>query len=104
MGIETVNERLKKMEAVVNDVRPQKAPDRWHVGIDLGTANIVVTVTDEAGEPLAAFMEWAEVVRDGVVVDYIGAVDIVRRLVKKANEKLGITIDRAATGGCDGLR
>lgn len=97
MGIETVNERLKKMEAVVNDVRPQKAPDRWHVGIDLGTANIVVTVTDEAGEPLAAFMEWAEVVRDGVVVDYIGAVDIVRRLVKKAGEKLGITIDRAIT-------
>lgn len=97
MDIETVNQRLKTMEAIVNDTRPVKAPERWHVGIDLGTADIVVTVTDEAGEPLAAFMEWAEVVRDGVVVDYIGAVEIVRRLVQKANQKLNISIDKAIT-------
>jgi len=96
-GMETVNVRLKKMEAVVNDVRPEKPPQKWHAGIDLGTANIVLTVTDADGEPVAAFMEWAEVVRDGVVVDYIGAVDIVRRLLQKASEKLGITIERAIT-------
>ena len=97
MGIETINQRLKRMEAIVNDMQPAKAPERWHVGIDLGTADIVVTVTDETGEPLAVFMEWAEVVRDGVVLDYIGATNIVRRLIKKASEKLNISIDRAIT-------
>ncbi len=97
MAPEVINRRLKKMAAIVNKTDAVPAPARWHAGVDLGTANIVLTVTDESGQPLAVFMEWAEVVRDGVVVDYIGAVDIVRRLVQKANEKLGIQIDRAIT-------
>ncbi len=97
MHLEIINQRLNKMGAMVNDLRPVKAPDKWHVGIDLGTADIVVTVTDENGEPLAVFMEWAEVVRDGVVLDYIGAIDIVRRLLQKAEQKLGIHIEKAIT-------
>ncbi len=95
MKLELVNKRLQKIERLVNDATPVAAPDNWHVGIDLGTANIVVTVTDELGEPLAAFMEWAEVVRDGVVIDYIGAIDIVKKLVKQANQKLQIEITSA---------
>ena len=31
--------------------------------------------------------KWAEVVRDGVVVDYVGAVDIVRRLIARAQAR-----------------
>ena len=46
---------------------------------------------------MAAFLEWAEVVRDGVVVDFIGAADIVRRLVKKAEKRLGRELTQAAT-------
>ena len=45
-------------------------------------------VLDAAGLPVACFLEWAEVVRDGVVVDYAGAVDIVRRLVAQAQERV----------------
>ncbi len=95
--METINRRLSKMAAMVNDERPSAAPPQWHAGIDLGTADIVLTVTDEAGEPLAVFMEWAEVVRDGVVLDYMGAVDIVRRLVQRAQRKLAVEIERAIT-------
>ncbi len=95
--MQTINERLLKIEKIINDASPAKVPAHWHVGIDLGTADIVLLVTDEQGEPLAAFMEWAEVVRDGVVVDYIGAVDIVKRLVQQAERKLGIEIKKAVT-------
>ncbi|WP_457565458.1 ethanolamine utilization protein EutJ [Caldithrix abyssi] len=95
--MQRINERLNKLEEMVNDDSPQKASGPWHVGIDLGTADIVLVVTDEEGEPLAAFMEWAEVVRDGIVVDYIGAVDIVKRLVRQAEQKLGIEIKQAIT-------
>jgi ethanolamine utilization protein EutJ len=46
------------------------------VGIDLGTADIVVMVLNATASPRPVFLEWAEVVQDGVVVDYAGAVDI----------------------------
>ncbi len=95
--MQIINERLKRLEQLVNDSTPSPYKGAFHVGVDLGTANIVVTVTDEYGEPLSAFMEWAEVVRDGVVVDYIGAVDIVKRLVQQAAEKLQIEITSAIT-------
>lgn len=67
------------------------------VGIDLGTADVVLMVLDAAGEPVAAFLEWAEVVRDGVVVDYPGAIDITRNLVEKARRRTGLEITHAAT-------
>ena len=68
-----------------------------HVGVDLGTADVVVMVLKESGEPVAAFLEWAEVVRDGVVVDFIGAADIVCRLMDKARKRLGADLTTAAT-------
>ena len=68
-----------------------------HAGIDLGTADVVLMVLNAKGEPVAAFLEWAEVVRDGVVVDFIGAVDIVSHLLEKAARRLGSEISRAAT-------
>ncbi len=69
----------------------------FHVGIDLGTADIVLVVLDENGQPVACFLEWAEVVRDGVVFDFIGAVDILQRLIDKAQARLGVEISRSAT-------
>ncbi len=66
------------------------------VGVDLGTANVVVAVLDERGEPLAAALESARVVRDGLVVDYLGAVRIIRRLVADLEERLDRKLARAA--------
>lgn len=92
-----VNRRLQRIEDIVNDDSPQKVSSKIHVGVDLGTADIMVLATDEHGEPLAAFMEWAEVVRDGIVLDYWGATQIVKRLVRRIEQKLSIRIQQAIT-------
>jgi Ethanolamine utilization protein, possible chaperonin len=49
-----------------------------YVGVDLGTAYLVLVVLDAKGMPLAGEYQFASVVRDGLVVDYIGAVDRLR--------------------------
>jgi ethanolamine utilization protein EutJ len=70
---------------------------RLRVGVDLGTANVVVAVVDETGQPVAGALKPAQVVRDGLVVDYIGAINIVRSLVEKLRATLGAELLIAAT-------
>lgn len=70
---------------------------RLRVGVDLGTANVVVAVVNEEYEPVAGAIQPAHVVRDGLVVDYVGAVDIVRRLVDGLRGKVGAELAMAAT-------
>lgn len=66
------------------------------VGIDLGTSSIVIAVVDEAGLPVYGALEYAKAVRDGLVVDYIGAVTITCRLKAEAEAALGCSLTRAA--------
>lgn len=94
---EKIDARLKEIERIVNDDQPVSATGAFRVGIDLGTSDIVLLVTDAQGWPVAAFLEWAEVVRDGVVLDYWGAIEIVRRLLQRAEQKLNINIKSAVT-------
>ncbi|MFZ5945693.1 MAG: ethanolamine utilization protein EutJ [Bacillota bacterium] len=61
-------------------------------GVDLGTAYIVLAVVDEDGNPVAGAMRFAQVVKDGLVVDYIGAIDIVRTLKKQIEDQLGVEL------------
>jgi ethanolamine utilization protein EutJ len=68
------------------------------VGVDLGTANIVLTVVDGDGRPRAIRSRAAQVVRDGLVVDFIGAADIVRELKSEAEAELGFPLTAAASG------
>jgi ethanolamine utilization protein EutJ len=70
---------------------------RLRVGIDLGTAYVVVMVTDEDGHPLVGVSRPASVVRDGVVVDFAGAVGLVRDLVGEVEDRLGVGLETAAT-------
>ncbi len=95
--VEAVNEQLNKVAKIVNDDSPQPYRGTCKVGVDLGTADIQTVVLDAANEPLACFMDWADVVRDGVVVDYIGACRIVKEQLRRANQRLGITIEQATT-------
>ncbi|MCM3691890.1 ethanolamine utilization protein EutJ [Neobacillus niacini] len=67
------------------------------VGVDLGTSNIVIVVLDKNDQPVTGAMESAKVVRDGIVVDFIGAVKIVSRLKLKLEQRLGIKLEEAAT-------
>lgn len=62
---------------------------RLFTGVDLGTAYIVLAVIDETGVPVAGAMRFAQVVRDGLVVDYMGAIDIVKSLKQEIEGKLG---------------
>ena len=45
---------------------------------------------------MACALEFAQVVRDGLVVDYVGATQIVRRLVGQLQERLGRELEDAA--------
>ena len=68
------------------------------VGVDLGTAYTVLVVLDEAGNPLAGEYQFAQVVRDGLVVDYFGAVTLLHELKQRIETRLGRQLTRAASG------
>jgi ethanolamine utilization protein EutJ len=67
------------------------------VGVDLGTAYLVMLVLDEQNNPLAGSYEFAQVVRDGLVVDFIGAVDRLKAMKLSLEERLGFALTHAAT-------
>lgn len=68
----------------------------YYTGVDLGTACVVIAVLDENKRPVAGAYRYADVVKDGMVVDYIGAVRIVRELKEEIEEKLGSELLYAA--------
>jgi len=68
-----------------------------HVGVDLGTAYTVVMALDHQMQPVAGAYQFAQVVRDGVVVDFIGAVDLLKRLKAQVEAKLGVELTSAAS-------
>ncbi len=71
---------------------------RVHVGADLGTAYTTLLVLDENCQPLAGAYQFAQVVRDGLVVDFIGAIDLLRELKQEVEARLGFELTHAATG------
>ena len=46
------------------------------VGVDLGTAYTVIAVLDVNKQPLAGTYQFAQIVEDGLVVDFKGAVEL----------------------------
>lgn len=91
-----VDRRLAELERTIAKPVRVKADEPLYVGVDLGTAYIVVVVVDSKGRPVACALQFAQVVRDGLVVDYMGASDIVRRLVAELSKKLGRELHTAA--------
>jgi ethanolamine utilization protein EutJ len=67
------------------------------VGVDLGTAYTVLSVLDGQGQPLAGAYRFAEVVRDGLVVDFQGAIDLLSELKRGVEARLGFGLTSAAT-------
>ena len=66
-------------------------------GVDLGTSTIVLTAIDQLDNPVYWSFRRERAVRDGVVVDFDGAVRAVRSLVAEAEGVLGQRVDAAAT-------
>lgn len=96
MDLERVNaymERVKQSEA--QTFTP--VGSKLKVGLDLGTAYIVLVVLDEENNPIACEKQAAEVLRDGVVIDYPGALRIVRALKEKLEARLpGYALENCA--------
>ncbi len=67
-----------------------------HVGVDLGTAYTVLVVLDEGMTPIAGAYRFSQVVRDGVVFDFMGAVQTVKDLKAQVEARLGRTLESAA--------
>jgi ethanolamine utilization protein EutJ len=72
--------------------------DSVHVGVDLGTAYTVLIVLDENHQPIAGTYQFAQIVRDGLVVDFVGAVDLLRKMKSQIEERLGFTLKTASSG------
>ncbi len=68
------------------------------MGVDLGTAYLTVAVLDEDLQPLAGEYQFAEVARDGLVVDFVGAVDRVQAMRQQLEGRLGRSLTHAASG------
>lgn len=79
---------IEKFEkSILNPIIPLNK-DNISVGVDVGTAYIVIAVLDENKEPVAGAYRFAQVVKDGIVVDYIGTVNIIKELKKEIEGKI----------------
>jgi len=99
-----LDELLKQTDRIMSQanswrVEPNSiAPSSIHVGVDLGTAYTVLVVLDEHYKPIAGEYQFAQVTRDGLVVDFIGAVDLLRAMKSRVEEKLGFELKSGSTG------
>ena len=85
------------MKKQITKPRTNFDKSKFFVGVDLGTANIMITILDKDGKPVAGATQRSRVVKDGIVVDFMGAISIVRKLKEELEEKLGIEITEGYT-------
>ncbi len=90
------SENLTQLARLIRTGEVCKTESDLRVGVDLGTANIVLVVVDDEDKPVAGISKESKVVKDGVVVDYVGAI----RQVKSMKEKLEEMLDRDLTVAC----
>ncbi len=88
LDLERIGSFLAKVEASETETFLPTGK-KLKVGVDLGTAYVVMVVLDEDNNPVACEKQAASVLRDGVVVDYTGALRIVRQLKEKLEARIG---------------
>ena len=94
-----MNDAILKIHRMLNH------PECWDfsdletlfAGVDIGTYKICVVVVDENGVPRAAAMRCAEVVKSGLIVDYMGALNIVREMMTQIRSSSSVPIEKGAT-------
>ena len=88
MDLERINAYMELVEASEREMLlPEAGPLK--IGLDLGTAYIVLVALDENNQPVACEKQAARVLQDGVVVDFIGAQQITKMLKNKLETRLG---------------
>ena len=88
IDLERINAYMDKVARSEKETFPPVVPG-FKTGVDLGTAYIVIVVLDGDDNPVACEKRAASVLKDGVVVDYIGALNIVRELKARLEERIG---------------
>jgi len=89
---------LPRAESAEAEPLPLPPECKLRVGVDLGTAYLVLVVMDETGTPIAGEWQFAQVVRDGLVVDFIGATDLLRGMKARLERRIGRELTHAASG------
>lgn len=92
----SIDSIIDKTNDCINIVNYFDKNEKLFVGVDLGTAYIVLVVVDSDGNPIATELQYAEVIRDGLVVDYSKACHIVRELKEKLENRIGVELIDAA--------
>jgi ethanolamine utilization protein EutJ len=97
MDLDKANEYIDSFARVMGTLNPgYEKGGKLKVGVDLGTANICVAVLDENNVPVTGEIFAAQVLKDGLVVDYAGSVAIVKRLKERIEQRLGRRLEFAA--------
>lgn len=95
MDFERIDAYMTRIEESENTIF-KPVSNKLKVGLDLGTAYIVIVVLDEENNPIACEKQAANVLKDGVVVDYLGALTIVKNLKIKLEARLGCELTHCA--------
>lgn len=96
MDFTAIDQKIRLLETCIEAPSVVREEEPLHVGVDLGTAYIVLVVLNQTEEPVACAMEFSHAVKDGLVVDYSGAIQTVKRLVERLEGQLGRPLSRAA--------
>jgi ethanolamine utilization protein EutJ len=94
--LQDTSDFLAKVEqSLTNRIKPERG-EELKVGLDLGTASIVLVALGADDRPLGAAREFASVVKDGLVVDFSKARDITARLKNILEKELEVELNAAA--------
>lgn len=96
VDLKACNAQLDELLACVDHPRKDAVTEELFCGLDVGTAFMVLVVLNDKGKPVGCAYQFADVVRDGMVVDYIGACDIVRELKAQLEADLGVELTQTA--------
>lgn len=97
------NEVLKDFSNLVYEEKHRNFEGVLKTGVDLGTANIVISVVDSNNSPIAGATFTSNVVKDGIVVDFVGAINILKKLKLKIENLLNVELLEAATAVPPGI-
>lgn len=88
--------KLYELDKLIKDGVVDSSSHAFNTGVDLGTANVLLVVTDKDKNPIAGKIYPSRVVKDGIVVDYIGAINMVKQMKIEIEEMLGYELVNAS--------
>jgi ethanolamine utilization protein EutJ len=100
---EPANRRLAEFAAALDGGSAARFDGPLYAGIDLGTSNIVTAVVDSQARPVAGMLTQSRSsVRDGLVLDFVGAITILREQIGRLHAA-GVSISGASAAYPPGI-